>query len=213
MSVYLITRISGNENFGGYLSIDGGKSGAIENGEFIRLSPGQHSLQIHSTSDAQRGIGNAQAFLYRNTSSSGVLGDALERQSARSNLGESWDINVYVEDDQVVYLNVLTKGQKIIDDPIYKVEDMSEEMKQELDAKQQELEEKYEEWINTPVRSKKLMIWGGVLAFFGVFGLANYLSSGGMQDSGMGGALVLGLFILVGAWMIYSGAKKKIRRK
>ena len=204
MSVYLITRISGNENFGGYLSIDGGKSGAIENGEFIRLSPGQHSLQIHSTSDAQRGIGNAQAFLYRNTSSSGVLGDALERQSAKSNLGESWDINVYVEDDQVVYLNVLTKGQKIIDDPLYKVEDMSEELKQELDAKQQELEEKYEEWLNTPVRSKKLMVWGGVLAFFGVFGLANYFSSGGMQDSGIGGALVLGLFIPVGAWMIYS---------
>ena len=213
MSVYLITRISGNENFGGYLSIDGGKSGAIENGEFIRLSPGQHSLQIHSTSDAQRGIGNAQAFLYRNTSSSGVLGDALERQSAKSNLGESWDINVYVEDDQVVYLNVLTKGQKIIDDPLYKVEDMSEELKQELDAKQQELEEKYEEWLNTPVRSKKLMVWGGVLAFFGVFGLANYFSSGGMQDSGIGGALVLGLFIPVGAWMIYSGSKKKIRRK
>lgn len=199
MSAYLITRISGNENFGGYLSIDGGKSDAIVNGEFIRLSPGQHSLKVHSTSDAQRGMGNVQAFLYRNTSSSGALGDALERQSARSNLGDSWDINVYVEDDQVVYLNVLTKGQKIIDDPLYKVEDMTEDLKLELDAKQKEMEARYEEWRNTPVRSKKLMIWGGILAFSGVYGLVNYFTMGGMQDGGIGGALILVLFIPLGA--------------
>lgn len=206
MSVYLIMGISGNENFGGYISVDGEKSVPIINGDYLRLTPGQHSLQIHSTSDAERKMGKAQATLYNNTSSSGALVDALERKSAKSALGDSWDINIYVEDGQAIYLNVLTKGQKIIDDPLYKVETMSEEMEKELD-------EEYEAWLNTPVRSKKLMVWGIVLAFCGVFGVSNYLTQGGMAEDGIGGVLVLGALALLGGWLFYSGFKKKIRRK
>lgn len=206
MSVYLIMGISGNEQFGGYLSVDGEKSVSIVNGDFLKLSPGQHSLQIHSTSDAQRKMGKTQAALYNNTSSSGILMDTLERKSALSNLGDSWNINVHVADGQAIYLNVLTKGEKFLADPTYCVEDMSEDMEKDLD-------EKYEAWVNTPIRSKKLMIWGIVLAFLGVFGVSNFFTQGGMEEYGIAGFIVLALLIPLGGWLFYSGFKKKVRRK
>lgn len=206
MSAYLIFGISGNTNFGGYISIDGEKSVPIIDDDFIKLSPGQHSLQIHSTSDAERKMGKTQAFLYNNTSSSGAILDSLERGAAKSALGDTWDINVYVEDGQAIFLSVLTKGQIIIDDPLYKIEVMSEEMQKDLD-------EKFDAWLNTPVRSKKLIGWGIGLAFAGIFGLSNYLSQGGIETDGVGGLVLFIGMAALGGWLFYSGFKKKIRRK
>ena len=127
MAAYLHTQISGNKDFGGYLSVDGEKSIKIGDDMTYELSTGQHSLVVYSTSDAQRKTGELQAKIYTHTSSSGAIMDTLEAASTLKNLGDGWEINVVVEENQLVELSVLSKGTALVGDPMYKVTDLDEE--------------------------------------------------------------------------------------
>ena len=198
MAAYLNTVIDGNKNFGGYLSVDGEKAFAIGDDMTYELAPGHHILVIYSTSNFQRSAGKFQANMYMNTSSSGAILDAMERHSALKNLGDRWEINVYVEDHQMLSLNLLSKREKLIADPLYSVTDLSDE-----DVAQ--LEKRFEEWRNTPIRSKKKMIAGLIVAFCGLVGTSN--SEGDVTGILLGiGLIVLGVLLFV------FGFRKKIRR-
>lgn len=203
MSAYLQTVIDGNKSFGGYLSVDGGKSFAISDDMTYELSPGHHSFVIYSTSEFERKSGKLQATLYNNTSSSGAILDAMERHSAIKNLGDGWEISIVVEDHQMVILSILSKGSKLVGDPMYKTVDLSHEEVKELEVR-------FEEWKNTPVRSKKKMIWGAVIAFLGAFGASNALKESPVEA---GAVLVMLGIAAVGVLLFIFGFRKKIRRK
>ncbi len=205
MSAYLLTLINGNQDFGGYLSVDGEKAIAIKDDMTYELSPGQHSLEIFSTSDAKRNVGKMQANILTRTSSSGVIGDAMEIQSTLSNLGDSWTIDVVVEDGQMITLSVVSKGSKLVGNPLYKVDDLTEEAIKEL-------EEKFEAWKNTPIRSKKQIVWGLILAFCGAFGFMNYITGENKEDLVQTVAVMGGLFG-IGLLLFILGMRKKVRRK
>ena len=203
MAAYLRTLISGNKDFGGYLSVDGEKSFKIADDMIYELSAGQHSLVVYSTSDAQRKTGEFQAKLYANTSSSGVVLDTLEKASALKNLGDGWEINLMVDENQIVELSVLTKGTNVVGDPMCKVSDLDEEDVERL-------ENQFNEWRNTPIRSKKKMIWGLILTFCGVFGLSNVLTT---QPIDVEAIPVMIALAAIGVLLFVFGFKKKIRRK
>lgn len=203
MSAYLHTVIDGNKNFGGYLSVDGAKSFAINDDMTYELTPGHHALIVYSVPDFQRKSGKLQATLYTHTSSNGAVLDMLEAQSAIRNMGDGWEINIMVDDRQMVELNILSQGSKIVGDPMYAVSDLSEE-----EAK--ELEERFDAWRNTPIRSKKKMIWGAVLTFLGVFGTSNVLKESPVEIGGLLGMLGLAA---AGVLLFVFGFRKKIRRQ
>lgn len=203
MSAYLHTVIDGNKNFGGYLSVDGAKSFAINDDMTYELTPGHHALMVYSVPDFQRKSGKLQATLYTHTSSNGAILDTLEAQSAIRNMGDGWEINIMVDDRQMVELNILSQGSKIVGDPMYGVSDLSEEQVKEL-------EERFDAWRNTPIRSKKQMIWGAVLTFLGIFGASNGLRESPVDVGGI--FLMLGI-VAAGVLLLVFGSRKKIRRQ
>ena len=203
MSAYLHTVIDGNKNFGGYLSVDGAKSFAINDDMTYELTPGHHALIVYSVPDFQRKSGKLQATLYTHTSSNGAVLDMLEAQSAIRNMGDGWEINIMVDDRQMVELNILSQGSKIVGDPMYGVSDLSEE-------EVKELEERFDAWRNTPIRSKKQMIWGAVLTFLGIFGASNGLRESPVDVGGI--FLMLGI-VAAGVLLLVFGSRKKIRRQ
>ena len=203
MSAYLHTVIDGNKNFGGYLSVDGAKSFAINDDMTYELTPGHHALMVYSVPDFQRKSGKLQATLYTHTSSNGAVLDMLEAQSAIRNMGDGWEINIMVDDRQMVELNILSQGSKIVGDPMYAVSDLSEK-------EVNELEERFDAWRNTPIRSKKKMIWGAILAFLGIYGTTGMLQQSPVEIGGLLG--MLGLAV-AGVLLFVFGFRKKIRRQ
>ena len=200
MAAYLHTTVDGNKNFGGYLSVDGEKSFKIGDDMTYELSPGHHSLVVYSTSEMQRKAGKFQASVYANTRSSGAILDSMELNSALKNIGDGWEINVMVQDDQLLSLNVLSKGEKIVSAPLYNTVDLSQE---EIE----QLEKRFKEWRNTPIRSKKKMLWGVIIAFAGVFGFSNSLNAADTEGLFFGvGLAAIGVLVFV------LGFRKKIRR-
>lgn len=206
MSAYLQTLISGNESFGGYLSVDGEKAFSISHDMTYELAPGQHCLMIYSTSNFERASGKTQAFLHMTTSSSGAVLDTLGAASAIKSMGDRWQIDVVVDDGDLVELRVLSKGSKLVGDPLFAVRELDKEELSHLEAR-------FEEWRNTPIRSKKQMTIGAILAFCGLFGSFNAIR-GAVDSSELLTALVLFVgLVALGGFLFYRGFQKKIRRK
>ena len=204
MSAYLQTLISGNQSFGGYLSVDGEKSFAVSHDMTYELAPGRHHLELYTTSDSSRKAAKGQAWLYNNTSSSGAVLDSIERQQIRSQMGEGYEFDVVVDDGEMVQIEILSKGSKLVGAPMSRIIELSP-------AEIAEWERKFEEWRNTPIRSPKQMIWGAVLAFLGVFGATNAINGG--EEDLMSALLLMGGIVAVGVLLFVLGFRKKIRRK
>lgn len=204
MSAYLQTLISGNQSFGGYLSVDGEKSFAVSHDMTYELAPGRHHFELFTTSDSSRKAAKGQAWLYNNTSSSGAILDAIERQQIRSQMGEGYEFDVVVGDGEMVQIEILSKGSKLVGAPMSRIIELSP-------AEIAEWERKFEEWRNTPIRSPKQMIWGAVLAFLGVFGATNAINGG--EEDLMSALLLMGGIVAVGVLLFVLGFRKKIRRK
>lgn len=204
MSAYLQTLISGNQNFGGYLSVDGEKSFAVSHDMTYELAPGRHHFELFSTSDSSRKAAKGQAWLYNNTSSSGAILDAIERQQIRSGMGDGYEFDVVVDDGEMVQVEIISKGSKLVGAPMFRTIELSP-------AEIAEWERKFEEWRNTPIRSPKQMIWGAVLAFLGVFGATNAINGG--EEDLMSALLLMGGIVAVGVLLFVLGFRKKIRRK
>ena len=205
MAAYLKTLITGNENFGGYLSVDGEKAFSVKHDMTYELDPGAHTLVVYTTSNFERGAGKVQAFTYAHTSSSGAIADTIEANSAIKNLGDAWEIDVLVEEGDLLELNIYSKGSKLTAAPRYSVTALTPEEKTAL-------ENQFEEWRNTPVRSPKQITIGVILAIVGVIGGSDFVMSFGKESTLSVFLGSLGI-LAVGALLIYLGSKKKLRRK
>ena len=203
MAAYLQTTISGNQSFGGYLSVDGEKAFAITHDMTYEIAPGQHCLIVYSTSNFERASGKVQAFTHMHTSSSGAVLDSIGAASAIKALGDSWQIDVVVDDGDLIELKVLSKGTKLVGDPMYAVRELDDETRRNLEAR-------FEEWRNTPIRNKKQMTIGAVLVFCGIFGATNAIS--GATDDLVSALLVMVGLVALGGFLFYRGFQKKIRR-
>ncbi len=216
MAAYLMTLIYGNENFGGYISFDGEEAIAVEHDMTYPIEPGPHHIDIYSTSNSQRRAGAFQAALYRNTSSSGVILDEIQRRSAIQGLGDTWSIDVFVEEDQLLTLSIRSNGNQLVGAPMYHVEDLSEETLQYFEEVFAEQEAAYEaEQIriaNTPRRSPKKIVWGAILMGMGsLCGLSSLseLSSG--DPTSVAVPFVFAGAVIGGVILFISGMRKKIR--
>ena len=178
MSAYLTTLIYGNENFGGYFAVDGDAARPVEHDMTYQLNPGPHHIDFYSTSNAQRKAGAVQAHLYCKTSSSGVILDAIERRQALNNLGDSWSIDVFVDEDLLLILSVQTSGNYIVAGPFYKVEDLDDDEIETLEAVFEQMEQEAIAEANRPKRKPAKIVWGIILMILGCFGAAGYYGTG-----------------------------------
>ena len=212
MAAYISTYIYGNESFGGYFSVDGGSSVEVQDDVTYQIDPGPHHSEFFSTSNAQRNAGKLQAAIYRNTSSNGALFDELERREAMKNLGSHWTIDVFVEDEQMLVLNVRSNGNTIVGSPTYSVEDLTEEQSEALAEFFEELEQEIIAERNRPKRSKKKIVWGTILTFLGAC-MAASIVSGELEktDPEWIPWFAVGLFLVIGLPLFIDGIRKKVR--
>lgn len=206
--------VEGNESFGGYLSFDGESSIKLQDGMLYEIYPGTHSFVIHSNSDGIRKMGGVQKALYNSTTSSGAIIDALERKSIASNIGDSWEIEEYVGENQEFVLYIRSDGNKIVGAPSYNVIDLEDEYIQQYEEHFAAIHAEEERIANTPKRSTKMIVWGCIVAFLGMFGFYNYSMSGeaDFAEYGYAGYAVMIAIIAAGALLIIFGSKKKIRK-
>ncbi|MGM9647702.1 MAG: hypothetical protein ACI3YH_06200 [Eubacteriales bacterium] len=165
---YVIVEVFGNTSFGGYLEIDNGVSHKLEDGTVLEIENGPHIFEISTTSKLSRGMGKFQSKLSSMTSSSGVILDTLEQRQINNNLGDSWEFQVRVNEEQAVFLSIRSQGDKLAAAPMYKVIDPDEEQLAALKEHFDEIRAEQERIANTPRRSKKMIIWGLVMLFIGV---------------------------------------------
>ena len=214
MAAYLATYIYGNEDFGGYFSVDGESSIPVEHDTVYTIEPGHHRIDFYSTSNVQRKAGRLQAAVYNNTSSSGALFDALERREALKNLGDHWTIDVFVGDDQMIVLSVQTQGNKIVGSPSYAVEDLTEEQCEMLEEFFEELEQEIIEEQNRPKRSKGKIAWGIILTVLGLYAsVIFYVGKAQIAEDYPTWTpyVVIALFLGIGVPLLIDGFRKKQR--
>ena len=204
---YIELTISGNQDFGGYLSVDGGNSVPITHDAVYELDAGQHLFEVHSASDSSRKMGKAQSAI-NNMAYSGSLLDTLADRQAANAIGDTWSFSVVVEDNDCVELDVLTKGSKIIAAPKYRVSEMSEEKRAHYEQMFREIYAEQERIANTPRRSKKLIVWGCILIALFAFGMFNAVKTA--AEPAAYGVMAGGL--AVGALLFFLGMVKKVRK-
>ena len=196
---YLHMTINGNTSFGGYLSIDGGKTDKIEDGVVQELANGKHTFTIYTASDFERINANVNK---RARSGSGnkllnMANDAIMKGAG----GESWSFTVTLGETDCAAIDVTTAGKDFTDDPTLEVIALPEE-------KYREYFEYFEKLRNTPRRNGKQMKWGIGLAAAFAFGLFNAATSGA-EVSAM---LVMIAGVAVCALLFALGVRKKVRR-
>lgn len=192
--------VEGNTSYGGYYSVNGGKSQPIKNDMIYEVANGHYRFTISEKSAAVKGASNVGRLANLASSNTSVLYDACMRKQA----GGDWNFSVdLVEDTDAVCIYTYTKGQSFYDDPEYKVIELDEAYHQDLKAQ-------FEAIRNTPRRSKKQIGWGiGLMAAF-IFGTFNMLSSGETVEP-----VSLIFFIAMiglGALLFLLGIKKKVRK-
>lgn len=227
---YIRIEVSGNPNFGGYLSVDEGSSIKLSDSDVYELDEGQHLFEIHSTSDFDRKAGGARRWLYNNTSSSGSILDSIERHDIAKQLGDDWNFQVVVDANDLIVISVMSKGEKIIGSPSYQIYDMDEETRTAYDEHFAQIHAEAERIANTPRRSWKMIFAGlGVLAWFsyilvnqisnvnitfdpsaGIDGIITYITE---LNVALDNSLIFfGICILIGLLLFVLGVRKKVRR-
>ena len=192
--------VEGNTSYGGYYSVNGGKSQPIKHDMIYEVANGHYQFTISEKSAAVKGASTVGRLANLASSNTSVMYDAYMAHQA----GDDWKFSVdLTEDTDAVCIYTYTKGQSFYDDPEYKVIELDEEYYQELKAK-------FERIRNTPRRSKKQIGWGIGLMLAFAFGTYNLLTSGEAYEAptliffiGMIGLGVL-LFLL--------GIRKKVRK-
>lgn len=222
---YLMVRVGGNPQFGGYLSIDGASSFLLTDDMTYELSNGPHHMEIFTTSDAQRKLGKGQRIFNNIVGTDGFIG-AISEAQAENSLGESWSIQVHAEEDEVVYLEIVSNGRSIMSAPQYRVIQLEEDFLEELRTEFAQIEEKKiqekiqaeqerklreERRKNTPRRSIPKIIVGAILSFYsfcGLFAVAIGASSGNISPVFILIPLIPLVIFLI---MMFDGMKRKLR--
>lgn len=202
---FVCTMITGNESFGGYISMDGNASAKIEHDMTYEIASGRHHFEIFSKSGASRGGGKILSAI-GNMGDSNDIFSKMNRHDGDKMQGDSWCFDVNLNDNDCLLITINSKGDQILGDPGYEVT--------ELDAETCEnLRKQFEEIRNTPTRSKKMMIGGGITAGIGVFGLFNFIIAllGQPETTSITDSLVFIALIIIGGLIFFFGSKKKIR--
>lgn len=198
---FLHTSITGNTSFGGYISMDGDKSVPIQDDMTYEITPGKHNFRIFTKSDLERRYGNAQHGITSHISNPGLLDAIIDAHAAHS-IGDGWSFDVILENNDCVTVAVTSKGQNLIGDPVYEVEELPADVAESLRSQ-------IEQVRNTPRRSKKLMGWGiGLMAAFGI-GTYNLFTSS--ESYAVATAVFFIAMIGVGALLFWLGFQKKKR--
>lgn len=199
MAAYLITEISGNKDFGGYLSIDGSKGIAIQDGRIYELPAGGHHVEIHSKDDFSRKMSKAR---YLPTSGSGITDAVLAAGE-----GDTWTIEVNLDENDILQLSVSSHHSKLVGTPQYAVSELNE-------AGVAYYEEKFEALRNVFERNKKQLTWGIILALGSVVFGIGAINSGTLSEHPIWTPIVLfGGLLIVGVLMIVFGIKKRVRQR
>lgn len=196
---FLHLSINGSTSFGGYLSVDGQKAFAIEDGDVYELANGKHSFVIYTASNFDRG--NAKVYDWARSGQKASLLTMATDAARKGADGDSWSFTVNVQETQCAAIDVYTEGSRFVQEPELEVIELPQE-------KYQEYSEYFEKLRNTPRRNKKQMGWGiGLIAAF-AFGLSNAISSG---ESMSAVAVMIG-GIALGVLLFVLGVRKKVRR-
>ena len=191
--------VEGNTSYGGYYSVNGGKSQAIKHDMIYEVENGHYHFKISEKSSAVKGASTVGRLANLASSNTSVMYDAYMAHQA----GDDWTFSVDLTDDtDALCIYIYSKGQSFYDAPEYKVVELDEEYHQELKAQ-------FEAIRNTPRRNKKQIGWGiGLMAAFG-FGTFNMISSGEAEPSGL--IFFIGM-IGLGALLFLLGMRKIIRK-
>jgi len=215
---YLYLSIGGNPDFGGYLSMDGGRSILMKDDMVYEIEDGLHAYTIHSTSDAKRAGGRVQGTINNLTGSGGFF-DTVNRVQAMNAMGDEWNFQARAVGDEVLVIEIVSRGEKIISTPEYQVTEFKEETIQswkeyfaEQHEKEAEKERKRQEERAKPRRSKPKIIVGSILTGLGVFGSLIGLSTMAGGEGDPSAIAPMAVFIIVGAILLLTGLKKKVRK-
>ena len=142
--------------------------------------------------------------------------DEIQRRSAIQGLGDTWSIDVFVEEDQLLTLSIRSNGNQLVGAPMYHVEDLSEETLQYFEEVFAEQEAAYEaEQIriaNTPRRNPKQIVWGAILMGMGFLcGLSSLSELSGGDPTSYAVPLVFAGAMVGGVILFINGLRKKIR--
>ena len=196
---YVQLMISGNTDFGGYLSIDGQKAFAIGHDVTYELSPGKHTFTVYTASNAER---NSNAIYNWGKSGGSKAVATIFDPVMKGAEGESWNFSASLEEKDCAVLTVTTKGTSFVKEPVLEVCKLSEE-------EYQRYKECFEEMRTTPRQNKKQLWWGIGVAAACAYCVINYISQG-MPD-GIAPLLVILGGVAVGVLLFIRGFQKRVR--
>lgn len=152
--VYFV--VEGNENFGGYVSVNGGDYVRVYNGFAGAVPVGTCRMSLTDEDSFSRGSAKASILMNNFTKglsrmgSPGLLSTVMEASAERDNekiyqkINErTWDLEVELEDGDVLIAGVKSNNGKIVDDPTCDVVELNDELAAaiEADIGQRELDE------------------------------------------------------------------------
>ena len=214
---YLVISVAGNPQFGGYLSVDGEASVLLTDDITYELRSGLHYFEIFTTSDAQRKLGKGQQVFNSIVDTGGFIGAVSEAQ-AENSLGESWSFQARVDDDEAIFIDIVSKGNSIMTAPHYRIRQLDDETLEAWDqyfadlhaqeeAERLEKERRREEAKNMPRRSIPKIIVGAILSFYSLCITIALLSMASAKAVALIPAILLVIFLI----MFIDGLRRKIR--
>ena len=195
MSAYFTTHISGDESYGGYITVDGARSFYIKQDMVYELTPGQHNFYIRSIGDKNWQI------------------DFIIHE------GQCIELSVLSNGNSVVGTPMY--NIKDLDEAeLAYYHGIFEEIHRKEEEKRKREEEAREKRRNTPRRSPVKIVFGSIITVYGFgFTLASAISLTSLSEASEYGQtmiptlLVVGLALLIiGLSLFINGVKKKIRK-
>lgn len=204
---YVLISVEGNPSFGGYLSIDKGPSHAVSDGSYFEISNGTHVFDIGSKSKATN-----KALEVGSLVNVRMGGEMLGSIAAVNAIGDEWSFQLQAFDDEVIVIEVLSKGNNIIATPSYRVDEFTDEALAEV----KEHFKKVEIEANKPKRSILKILIGGYFLIVGLAGgMSNLIGAikGEITDGYATGAILIIFGLVVGGLLLRDGLRKKNRNK
>lgn len=198
--------VSGNPQYGGYLTIDG-VTVSVTDDKVFQIKDGHHNFILHEKSAMSRFGGKLSKFSANlSTNSSSSLErrwSKYENNKADAAIGDTYVFSADLTPNDCVVITVETQEERFIDEPSYHCYDLSEEAFATLTHQASFLRT-----ISTA--TKRMQTWSIILLFVGIFsifsGFANLFA--GNPEGWPVLAVALGLSV-IGALMLKNAIKRK----